>query len=117
MSEESRTSLLGLLWIISAFTLGAIFIGSAVLGELTSWHVIFAFTVLGIATTGTFTLLRLKDDNIQYEKAKREDLDSMLGNLSDDELKALKRRLSDVDDENQSLIDYLGDDGEFVARG
>jgi hypothetical protein len=50
----------------------------------------------------------------QAEKRKRERLDSVLRNMSDDELMSLKRRLSEGDFGDEPMID---DDGELIYGG
>jgi hypothetical protein len=49
----------------------------------------------------------------QAEKRKRERLDSVLRNMSDDELLSLKRRLAEGDFGDEPIID---DDGELLYR-
>jgi len=52
-----------------------------------------------------------------FGKRKRDDLDVMLRNLSDDELLRLRRRLSDGDLTEQMIYEeLLGDDGEYKER-
>ena len=49
-------------------------------------------------------------------KSKRERIDNMLRDMSDNELLELKQRLSTGEMNDDNILDYLGDDGELVLR-
>ena len=116
MSEDNRTMLTGGLWFLSAVVLVALFISAAAQGALTPWHIFLVFVFLGLAVAGTVFLSRTANIGAQETKAKRGRLDNMLDDLSDDELIELKRRLSQVDTSEGTILDYVGDDGEMVLR-
>ncbi|MBL8152679.1 MAG: hypothetical protein JNM70_00730 [Anaerolineae bacterium] len=116
MSEERRGALTMFLWFLSAIVLAALFIAAGLQGDLTSAHVALAAVLLFLATVGTITVWRMKDSETQPEKAKGRRLDSLLRDLSDDELIELKHRLAAVDSDQESMADYLDDDGEIRQR-
>jgi hypothetical protein len=113
MSEERRATLSIGLWFLSAIVLAALFIASAAQGALTSAHVALASVILILATVGTISIWRMKDSETQSEKTKRRRVDSLIDDLSDDELAELKHRLTGRDSDRENLMDYLGDDGEI----
>jgi hypothetical protein len=116
MSEDTRATLTVALWFLSTLVLIALFISAAVIGELTAGHILFAFVILALAVVTTPILLRWKDTEMQTEKTKRRRIDSLLHELSDQELVELKQRLSDGDYSVETIMDSLGDDGELVRR-
>ncbi len=115
MSEQRGTLTIGL-WFLSAIVLAALFIASGMQGELTSAHLAFASVLLALATGGTIAVWRMKDGETQEEKTKRRRLDSLLHDLSDDELAELKDRLTSGDPGIEIMMDYLDDDGEIMQR-
>lgn len=116
MSEDNRTALTGALWFFSALALVALFISAAAQGELTPGHILLAFVILGLAIAGTPFLLRWTDSETQQEKTKRQRIDSLIRDMSDEELIELKQRLSDGDYSQETILGNLGDDGELVRR-
>ena len=116
MKEENRAAMTGALWFFSALVLVALFISAAAQGELTPGHIVFASILLGLAVIGTPILLRWKDDSTQQDKMKRERVDKLLRDLSDDDLIELKQRLAEVEYSEESILDLVGDDGELVRR-
>jgi hypothetical protein len=53
----------------------------------------------------------------EIEKRKRDRLDAVLRDLSDDDLLRLKQRLSDGTVQDDNLYDMIvGDDGELINR-
>jgi hypothetical protein len=117
MSEESRSTLVFVLWLFSAIVLGALFISAAAQGELTPGHIGLAIVILALAVVGTPYIIRQRDESdTGREKAKRRRLDSLLRDLDDDELVELKRRLSEANAGEDTVVDYVGDDGELVGR-
>jgi hypothetical protein len=116
MSDENRATLTIALWFLCAISLVALFISAAAQGELTPAHLVLAFTLLVLAVTGTPFILRLKGSETQQEKTKRHRVESVLRDMSDEELTELKRRLSDIDSNEEAIVTALGDDGEMVRR-
>ncbi len=116
LSEESRATLMVGLWLLSAIVLAALFISAAAQGDLTPGHIALALILLGLAVAGTLLLVNLKDRETEQGKAKRQRIDNMLSDLSDEELLELKQRLSDVDINDDTILDYVGDDGEMALR-
>ena len=116
MSEDTRGNLTFILWFFSALVLGALFISSAAQGELTLGHILLAFVILALAAAGTLYLLHWTDSEAQQTKAKRQRIDSLLSNMSDEELLELKQRLSEGEFGEEARILTVGDDGELVRR-
>ena len=114
MSERSRITLMRSLWFISALTLGAILIGAIGLGGATTWLIALSVAVLSLATLGTVTILRL-DDDYALEKAKRTAVDTMLQDMTNEDLQALRQRLSDEQSLRQTNRDHL-EDGEEITE-
>ena len=116
MSDEVRASLLGGLWFLTALVLVALFISAAAQGELTPAHIGLTFVFLALAIGGTPLVLRWNGSQAQQEKMKRQRLETMLRDMSPEELAELKQRLADSDDLEASTLDHLSDDGELVLR-
>jgi hypothetical protein len=116
MSEETRGNLTIALWFLSALPLIALFIAAAVQGELTSGHLLLAFTLLALAVIGTTFLWRGHSTETEQDKSKRRRVETLLRDMSDDDLMELKQRLSDVDVNEETTAHSLGDDGELVRR-
>ncbi len=118
MSEKNRGNFIFVLWFFSTIVLAGLFISATAQGELTSAHVTLALVIMGLALAGTTYLLRQKEPEIQRpaEKAKRLNVDSVLSELSDEELVELKQRLSESNYSVETLVNSLGDDGETVLR-
>lgn len=116
MSPDNRGELTGVLWFFSAITFVGLFVSAGILGELTAAHIVFAVIILLLAVSGTIYLLRGKDTDAQQDKAKRERVDTLLHDMSDEELIELKQRLESVDTAEKPISEYLGDDGELVQR-
>lgn len=114
-NQEMRTTLLGSMWFLSAIVLAALFVSAAAMSEFTIWHILFGFVILGLTVTGTVYFVRQPLDNAEQQKAKRQRIDSLLRDMSDDERLALKMRLSDELDED-TVLDYIDEDGELVMR-
>lgn len=117
MSEESRIQLVGMLWFFSMIALVALFIGGGI-GTFTIWHFALASIILAVDIIATPFLLRWRDTESELlrQKAKRERMDNMLRDMSDDELLKLKQRLSEGDYEEGVVYDHVTDDGELVLR-
>ena len=116
MNNESRFAFTSIMWFMSVILLVGIFIGAGIQGEFTAWHGGFAITILLVAISATPIFLRLNFRGEQQEKSKRERIDTMLRDMSDEDLMELKQRLSDGDMTDESILDYLSDDGELVLR-
>lgn len=116
MSEDTRTTMTGCLWVVSALALGALFISAAAQAALTGGHVALAFVILALAVSGTLFFLRGNLSELEQEKAKRQRRDKLLGDMTDDDLLELKRRLASVDNSSDMDRLYLDDDGELVRR-
>ena len=116
MDSENRAELTGVLWFFSTISLVGLFVSAAIQGELTPAHIAFACAVLVLAVGGSIYLLRGKEAVSQPEKSKRQRLDTLLGDMSDEDLVELKRRLEAVDPPHTPLAEYLGDDGELIQR-
>lgn len=117
MSEDARASLTGALWFLSALVLVALFISAAAQQELTTAHLVFASVILALAVVGTPLLLRWKGSDAQQAKNKRQPVDRLLHDLSDADLIELKQRLADLDERDEAVAGYVGDDGELLRRG
>ena len=115
MDSESRSALTVMLWFASGITLAGIFIAAGVMGSFTLWHALFGFVILGLAIIGTPFLLNFKPED-ELEKAKRQRIDNLLRDMSDDDLIALKQRLADGNMSEDTILDFIGDDGELVVR-
>ena len=114
MSE--RAFLTAILWFFSSIVLGALFISAAAQGELTTLHTSLALLIISIVAVASVFLSRWKDGAVALEKSKRERIDTMLRDMSDTELLELKQRLSIGNLSDDAILDYLGEDGELVAR-
>lgn len=111
--DELRGSLTGGLWIMIGIVLAALFISAAAQNEITGIHMILTFTLLAVAGAGTYFIWYILPDSQRQhvEKAKRQRLDDALKELSDDELIALKQRLSDGEYSEESILEYLDREG------
>ncbi len=118
MSEDKddRLTSAGALWFFSTVALAALFISAAAQGELTVGHIILALVILGLAVAGTVFFLHGINSETRQTKEKRQRIDSILYNMSDEELIELKQRFSDGDFREETVLDYMGDDGELVLR-
>lgn len=115
MNEDNRATAMVGLWALSGVVLAALYISAAAQGELTQGHIFLTMVILACAVGGTAFVTRLKGSQ-HPEKAKRRRMDSLLHELSDDELIELKRRLSDVDFDEGTAADSLMDDDEKSRR-
>jgi hypothetical protein len=113
---QERTFLVGMLWFFSSIVLAALFISAAAQGELSQGHLILAVMIISLIVVATPLLARWKDGAVVVEKSKRERIDNMLRDMSDEELVELKQRLSTGNLSEENILDYLGSDGELVGR-
>ncbi len=116
MSEDRGSSLIGGLWFFSAAVLVALFISAAAQGELTRGHIVLALLIMGVAISGTLFFSSRQAGDSLSTRAKRKRVDTLLRDMSDDELFELKQRLANGDFSDVSILDHLGDDGELVWR-
>jgi choline-glycine betaine transporter len=116
MTENNRVTLTIGLWFLSAGVLVALFLSAAAQNELTTAHIVFAFTLLALAIAGTVFLFRGANSENEQEKTKRHRIDRVLSDMSDEELMELKQRLSDRDFNAGTSLASLGDDGEMLRR-
>lgn len=116
MTAENRATLIFILWLFSALVLGALFISAGMQGELTAAHTALAFTIIAAAIVGTPFLLRTTVNETGAEKTKQHRIDTLLRDLSDEELAELRHRLSDSDADDAVIRAALGDDGEIARR-
>jgi hypothetical protein len=120
MPNNSRTVVTLMIWASIAVALFGLFLSGGMAGGLTVIHLAIAIVLIGAVVGMTGFLWRssnfeASDLQEQYnEKAKRDRIESVLRNLSNDELTALKKRLSTGAIDDDVLYDYLGDDGELV---
>ena len=113
---QERTFLTSMMWFLSTIVLAALFISAAAQGELTIGHLSFAFAILALVVIATPLLARWKDGERALEKSKRQRIDNMLKDMSDEDLLELKQRLSSGNISEENIMDYLGEDGELVGR-
>jgi hypothetical protein len=116
MSEDTWGTLTAGLWVLSALVLGALFISAGAQGELTPGHLLMAFVLLTLAVVGTVFLWRQKDTDPSQQKAKRGRINTLLRDLSDEEILELKHRLPLADFSDQTPLSALDEDGELVLR-
>ena len=114
MSE--RAFLTAVLWFFTSIVLGALFISATAQGALTMGHVSLALVILSLVVIGSIALSRWKDGTTELEKSKRQALDNILRDMSDDELIRLKERLATGNLDDEKLLEYMGSDGELVGR-
>jgi hypothetical protein len=113
---QERTFLTGMMWFFSTIVLAALFISATAQGELTIGHLAFAFAILALVIIATPLLARWKEGEKSLEKSKRQRIDTMLRDMSDEDLLELKQRLSTGSINEENILDYLGEDGELVVR-
>jgi uncharacterized membrane protein len=102
--------------------------GAMTVGTLGTWSILLAFVLMMplIAMMGMMwgAFKNDTDENEkssmsaeEIEKRKRDRLDAVLRDLSDDDLLRLKQRLSDGTVQDDNLYDMIvGDDGELINR-
>lgn len=114
--DERHGNSMGALWFFSALVLMALFISAAAQGELTPGHLLITVMILGLDVAGTLYFLARDARESEPGKTKRRDVETLLDNLSDEELRDLKQRLAALDTPRSDTLDYLDDDGEMVLR-
>lgn len=117
MKDDNRTGLTMILWIMTGVALAALFISAAAAQSLTILHGLIALAILAASAGGTFATWKVQfQEEDGVVKAKRQRIDQIIQDLSDDELVALKQRLSDGDYSETSILDFLNEEGELVGR-
>jgi len=116
MPDDNRTFLTALLWFMSGIALTALFV-SAAINAMTITHLVIALLIIAATAGGTYAAwnVQFKHED-QYIKAKREHIDDIIKDLSDDELMTLKKRLSDGEYSETSILDFMNEEGELVGR-
>lgn len=126
MDNNTRREATKYVWTAVGWALFALFIGTGMGGGIQAGHTILGVAVLVAATGSTGFIWNFGDlpaiaekaqDDAEQEKVKRERIDTVLRDLSSEELIALKNRLSDGIVDDDLLYDRmrLSDDGELVA--
>ena len=123
MNSHTRLQATKYIWITMGIALFSLFLSAGIANGLEAGHVILGIT-LCIAGFLSTAVVWNKDDLEETsalnmgarEKAKRERIDEVLRDLSNEELFALKQRLSDgaIDDDLLYQRMTLSDDGEIV---
>lgn len=116
MLDEKRSNLMGVMWFVTAIVLASLFVSAGIGEGLTILHLLTTALILLVTTLGTFAVFRMKTDDNQVAKSKRQRIDDMLRDMSDEDLFELKQRLSDGSYDEEQILDYLADDGELVMR-
>jgi uncharacterized membrane protein len=114
MSE--RAFLIAILWFFSSIVLGALFISAAAQGELTILHSSLALAIIALVVFASLLLTRWKSSETEEQKAKRQHIDTLLRDMSDEQLVTLKKRLASGELDDEQFSDYLESDGELVGR-
>jgi NhaP-type Na+/H+ and K+/H+ antiporter len=115
--KETQVASVAGIWFGAVILLATLFISAGLQGAFTTTHIVFVGLILALAMIGTPLAIYGIRDKPDVAKAKRQRVDAMLRDMSDDELLELKQRLSDGNYNEESLLDYLDDDGEMVMRG
>ena len=123
MNSHTRLQATKYIWITMGIALFSLFLSAGIANGLEAGHVIVGITlcIAGFLSTAVVW----SKDNLEEpsalnmearEKAKRERIDEVLRDLSNEELFALKQRLSDgaIDDDLLYQRMTLSDDGEIV---
>lgn len=113
--REIQVSAVGGIWFGAVILLATLFISAGLQGSFTLIHFVFAGLILALATIGTpLAILGIRGKDVG--KAKRQRIDAMLRDMSDEELLEIKQRLVHGDYSNDELLDFVTDDGEMVTR-
>jgi len=114
--KETQIAVVSAIWLGAVILMAALFIAAGMQGAFTLTHFIFAALILTMAFIGTPLAMRWIGDDDSLAKAKRQRIDDMIRDMSDDELVELKQRLSDGNYDEDELLDYVSEDGELVFR-
>ena len=116
VTDKQRLDIIAMIWFIMSIALSALFISAAAIGELTPMHLVITLILTGIPLVMTgFIWFGIKSSD-DREKAKRENLEFALKNLSNTELKVLKERLAASEIDDEMLYVHLVDDGELMLE-
>lgn len=123
MDNHTRLQATRYIWITTGVSLFSLFLSAGLASGLESTHVVLGIAICIASFLSTGSVWNWGEvgessavDLQAQEKAKRERIDGVLRDLSNEELIALKQRLSDgtVDDEMLYQRMTLSDDGEIV---
>lgn len=125
MNNHIRLTATRYIWVTMGISLFSLFLSAGIANGLEATHVILgiAICIAGFLSTGMVwnwgdvgkdSAMNMMDDQ---EKVKRERIDGVLRDLSNEELVALKKRLSDGTMDDDLLYERmsLSDDGELIA--
>ena len=124
MDSHTRLTATRYIWVTMGVSIFSLFLSAGMADGLEATHVILgiAICIAGFLSTGmVWSWGELGNtsavDMEAQEKVKRERIDGVLRDLSNEELVALKNRLSDgnVDDDALYQRMTLSDDGELVS--
>lgn len=124
MDSHTRLTATRYIWVTMGISLFSLFLSAGIANGLEATHVVLgiAICIAGFLSTGMVwswgevgktSALEME----AQEKVKRERIDGVLRDLSNEELLALKNRLSDSDVDDDALYQRmtLSDDGELVS--
>lgn len=114
--KEMQFMAVSIIWFGFVILMVALFIAAGLQGAFVLPHYIFAGFILALALFGTGMVVRWIWQTNDVTKAKRERIDMMLRDMSDNELFELKQRLMDGTVTDDTLLDYVSDDGELVFQ-
>ena len=117
----ARVMVTGLIWI--TYMMGSV----ASVMEMAGWGVLLALILMIPAIVFTALIWswerisgvsgnRMQSMKEQAEKRKRSRVDSVLSDLSDEDLRHLRERLTDSEMADNRIFDHVSDDGELVYR-
>ena len=125
MNNQIRLSATKYIWVTIGISLFSLFLSAGVANGLEATHVVLGIAICcaGFLSTGMVWGWGNVDsdsamDNMKdQEKVKRERIDGVLRDLSNEELVALKKRLADGTMNDDLLYERmsLSDDGELIA--
>ena len=121
MDQQTRLEATKAIWTAIAFILIAMFVTTGIWGDGMSGGHIFLGVILAMAGMGSTSFVwdsakKDEDSEQNQEKAKRERIDKVIRDLSDEDLLRLKSRLVDGSIDDDVLYEHmtLTDDGELV---
>jgi hypothetical protein len=114
--KETQIATVSGIWFGAVILMATLFISAGLQGAFTITHFVFVGLILILAIIGTpLAILGTRVDS-DVAKSKRQRIDTMLQDMSDDELLELKQRLTSGDYTEEALLDYIADDGELIMR-
>ncbi|MGB7338497.1 MAG: hypothetical protein WBC91_06355 [Phototrophicaceae bacterium] len=124
MESETRLQATRAVWTALGIALAFLFLSAGIGSGLQTGHVILgvAMVIAGMGSTsfiwtvGESARADTRAEIANQEKAKRDRLDRVLRDLSDDDLMTLRQRLSDGSIDDDVLYEQmtLSDDGELI---